>query len=213
MTVLHQVLLRLDQSTFTVNPLKCAWTVQSIDYLGFLLTINGIKPLPQKIEAISRISRPTVPTHVQSFVGLINYYTDMWPRFAHVLAPLSKLCGSKQYFKRTVLHENAFLRAKQLVTEDILLRFPDHSIPFEIFTGASNYQIGATIKQMNLPLAYFSKKLTPTQRRYSTMEQEMLVIVEVLNEYRDCLLGANITIFTDHKNFLSNPTVSSRVFR
>ena len=59
------------------------------------------------------------------------------------------------------IHENAFLRAKQLVAEDILLRFPDHSIHFEIFTDASNYQIGSTVKQKNLPIAYFSKKLTP----------------------------------------------------
>ena len=68
LSILSQVLLRLEQSGFTVNPLKCAWAVQSTDYLGFLLTIDGIKPLPQKIEAISRISRPTAPTHVCSFV-------------------------------------------------------------------------------------------------------------------------------------------------
>ena len=111
------------------------------------------------------------------------------------------------------MHENAFLQAKKLISEDVLLRFPDHSIPFEIFTDASNYQIGATIKQRNLPVAYFSKKLTPTQRRYSTIEQEMLAIVEVLKEYRIFLLGAEITIFTDHKNLLSNATVNNRVFR
>ena len=115
LTVLHQVLLRLEQSGFTVNPLKCAWAVQSTDYLGFLLTTEGIKPLPQKMEAISRIARPTDPTHVCSFVGLINYYKDMWPRRAHVLALLIELCGSKRNFKRTDIHENAFLRAKQLV--------------------------------------------------------------------------------------------------
>ena len=56
LTILHQVLLRLKQSGFTVNPLKCAWAVQSTDYLSFLLTTEGIKPRPQKIEAISRIA-------------------------------------------------------------------------------------------------------------------------------------------------------------
>ena len=88
---------------------------------------------------------------------------DMWSRRAHILAHLIELCGSKINFKWTDTHENAFLRAKQLVAEDVLLRFPDHSIPFEIFTDASNYQIGATIKQKNLPIAYFSKKLAPAQ--------------------------------------------------
>ena len=111
--IVHQVLLRLEESGFIVNPLKCAWAVQSTDYLGFLLTTEGIKPLPTKIEAISRIARPTAPTHVRSFVGIINYYKDMWPRRAHILAPLTELCGSKKNFKWTDVHENAFLQAKK----------------------------------------------------------------------------------------------------
>ena len=60
--------------------------------------------------------------------------------------------------------------------------FPNHELPFAIFTDARNIQISATIKQHNLPIAYFWKKLTPTQRRYSTIEHEMLAIVEVLKE-------------------------------
>ena len=75
LSIVKQVLLRLKEGGFIINPLKCAWTVQSTDYLGFLLTTKCIKPL-QKIEAISRISRLTTPTHVRSFVGLINYYKD-----------------------------------------------------------------------------------------------------------------------------------------
>ena len=211
--ITHQVLLRLEDSGLTINPLKCAWAVKSTDYLGFLLTTYGIKPLLKKIEAICRIARPTIPTHVRSFVGLINYYKDMWPRRAHILAPLTELCGSKHKFKWTDIHENAFNRAKQLIAEDVLLRFPDHTLPFSIYTDASTYQIGATIKQNELPIAYFSKKLTPTQRGYSTIEQEMLAIVEVLKEYCNFLLGSNKIIYTDHKNLLSNATVNNRVFR
>ena len=72
--ITHQVLLRMEESGFTINPLKCAWAVKSTDYLGFLFTTDGIKPLPKKIEAICRIARPTAHTHVRSFVGLINYF-------------------------------------------------------------------------------------------------------------------------------------------
>ena len=94
-----------------------------------------------------------------------------------------------------------------------MLRFPDHSQPLHIYTDASNYQLGATIKQKGLPIVYFSRKLTPTQRRYPTIEQEMLAIVEVLKEYRNFQLGAEITIFTDHKNLLSQASDNSRGFR
>ena len=103
----------------------------------------------------------------------------MWPRRAQILAPLTGHCGAKRKFTWTNKHENAFNLAKKFIAEDILLRFPDHKLPFEIFTDASNIQVGATIKQNNLPIAYFSKKLTPTQMHYSTIEHEMLAIVEV----------------------------------
>ncbi len=213
LNIVSQVLLRLEESGFTVNPIKCAWAVTSTDYLGFLLTPQGLKPMPSKIEAISRVARPTSTKHVRSFVGLINYYKDMWPRRAHILAPLTNLCSSKTKFHWTDVHESSFQQAKRLVAEDVLLRFPDHSKPFDIFTDTSKYQIGETIKQNNLPIAYFSKKLTPTQQRCSTIEQEMLAIVEVLKEYRNFLLGAQITLHTDHKNLLANTTVNDRVLR
>ena len=155
MIVLHQALLRLEGNGFTVNPTKCAWVAQSTKYLGFLLTTDGIKPLPQKIDAISRIARPTAPTHVRSFVGLIYYYRVMWPRRAHILAPLTDLCGPKNKFKWTGVHEQSFILAKKSISEDVLLRFPNHKLPFEIYTDASSFQLGATIKQKNLPIAYF----------------------------------------------------------
>ena len=212
-SVVSQVLHCLEESGFTVNPGECDWAVKSTDYLGFLITTEGIKPLPKKIEATTRVARPDSTTTVRSFVGLVNYYKDMWPRRAHIIAPLTNLCSSKTKFKWNEEHESAFQQMKRLVTEDVLLRFPNHSVPFEIFTDASKVQIGATVKQNKLPIAYFSKKLSPMQRRYSTIEQEMLAIVEVLKEYRIFLLGADITIYTDHKNLLATSTVNDRVFR
>ena len=78
-------------------------------------------------------------------------------------------------------------------------QFSDHSKSFQIYTDASNHYIGTTIKQDQLTIAYFFRKMSPTQQRYPTIEQEMLAIVEVLKEYRNLLLGATIEIFTDHK--------------
>ena len=83
-------------------------------------------------------------------------------RSAHILAPLTELCGAKRKFTWTDIHENAFNLAKKLIAEDVLLRFPNHELQFEIYTDGSNFQIGATIKQKNRPIAYHAKKLTPT---------------------------------------------------
>ena len=209
----ERVATKLQQEGFTVNPLKCEWGVKETEYLGFILTTEGIKPIPKKVEAIQRMERPKNTKQVRSFVGLVNYYRDMWPRRAHILNPLTQLCSSKVKYHWGQPQEEAFQSIKSLVSKDVLLRFPKHDEIFHIYTDASNYQLGAIITQNNLPVAFFSKKLTPTQRRYSTIEQEMLAIVSTLKEYRNFLLGAEIVIYTDHKNLLSDNTINNRVFR
>ena len=210
---LHQVLLRLERHGFIVNPLKCEWAAQSTEYLGFLLTPQGIKPLPHTVQAITSIARSSSTKQVHFFVGLVNYYKDMWPKRANHLTPLTEICSARRKFVWSDSQENAFQTIKRLVSEDVMLRFTDHSKPFEIYTDASNFQLGAAIKQNNLQIAYFSKKMTPTQRRYSTIEQEILAIVQVLKEYKNFLLGAQITIYTNHKNLLANSSTNNRVFR
>ena len=137
----------------------------------------------------------------------------MWPKRAHFLAPLIDMCSTKRKFFWNGTHEHSFQQIKRLVAEDVMLRFLDHNQSFSIYTDVSNNQIGATIKQKILPIAYFSRKLSPTQRRYPTIEQEMLAIVKVLKDYRNFLLGSKITIFTDHKNLLSQASDNNRVLR
>ena len=77
--------------------------------------------------------------------------------------------------------------------------FPDFSQPFEIHTDASALQLGAVVAQNKKPIAFFSRKLNPAQRRYTTTERELLAIVETLKEFRTILLGHKIRVFTDHK--------------
>ena len=74
---LQEVLLRLERNGFTVNPLKGDWATKSTEYLGFLLSPEGIKSMPYKITTITNISGPTSTKHVCVFVGLVNYYKDM----------------------------------------------------------------------------------------------------------------------------------------
>ena len=95
----------------------------------------------------------------------------------------------------------------------MILQFSDHSKPFQIYMDARSYQICATIKQDQLPIVYFSRKMTPTQRRYPTIEQKILAMVEIMKEYRNFLLGATIEIFTDCKNLLANSSTNNCVFR
>ncbi len=82
----------------------------------------------------------------------------------------------------------------------MLLAYPDFNAPFHIHTDASKKQIGAVISQNNKPIAFYSIKMNSAQRNYTTTEKELLSIVATLKEFRNILLGHQITVYTDHKN-------------
>jgi hypothetical protein len=84
----------------------------------------------------------------------------------------------------------------------VVLTYPDYSKVFEIYTDASSKQLGAAITQDNMPIAFFSWKLSIAQRKYSVTKIELLAIVKTLKECKGILWGQSTKVFTDHKNFM-----------
>ncbi len=97
----------------------------------------------------------------------------------------------------------------------MVLAYPDYSKVFEIYTDASSKQLGAVITQGNRPIAFFSRKLSNTQRKYSITKIELLAIVETLKEFKGMLWGQNIKVFTDHANLMRDALglTSDRVYQ
>ena len=91
------------------------------EYISFWVINNGVRPLFSKVEAIKSIDVPTKVLEVRRFVGLVNYYRDMWHKRAHTLAPLTKLCSTKVKFKWADLENNAFVAMKNILGHDFLL--------------------------------------------------------------------------------------------
>ena len=103
---------------------------------------------------------------------------------------------------------------KALITHDVKIRYPDHNLPYHIYTDASDFQMGSVIMQEGVLVAYFSKKLNAAQRNYSTIEKEILSILETLKEYRTMLFGCReLHIYTDHKNLTFNKLISQKIMR
>ena len=136
------------------------------------------------------------------FLGMVQYYCDLWPRSSEICAPLTELTGGskKGSVEWNDRCETAFISMKRLITKETLLAYPNFNKKFTIHTDASDFQLGAVIMQEGKPLAFFSRKLTSAQRNYTTTEKELLSIVETLEELRNILLGYEIEVFTDHKN-------------
>jgi Reverse transcriptase (RNA-dependent DNA polymerase)/RNase H-like domain found in reverse transcriptase len=144
MRVLDLVCKRLESKAFSVNPLKCEFGVKESDFLGHWLTPCGVKPLRKKIQGILDMEEPTNMGHLWSFLGMVTYYRDMWPHRSHILAPLTELIRTKT-FKWDESQRKAFKEMKALIAKDMLLAYPNHSLPFKIETDASDYQLGGRL--------------------------------------------------------------------
>ena len=203
----------LQKAGFKINAEKSFFAKGELDYLGFKITREGIMPLPDKVEAIKNIAVPQTKKQLRSFIGLINYYRDMWKHRSDILTPLSSMTSKQAKWNWDRKCQEAFDSIKKIVSRETLLSYPNFSKTFEIHTDASKLQLGAVISQEGKPIAFYSRKLNPAQVNYTTTERELLSIVETLKEFRNILLGQSIKVYTDHKNLTYKTFNTERVMR
>ncbi len=200
---LEEVLRCLHDAGLKVNAEKLTFCALEIEYLGFILTRNGIKPQSNKVQAILAIQLPTNVKQLRHFLGMVQYFRDLWARRSKMLAPLTSLVGECGQTKVTrakgtkrvpwhwdKVHQRVFNHVKAAITRGVVLAYPDFSKIFETYTIALSKQLGAVITQENRPIAFFSWKLFTMQRKYSVGKIELLAIVETLKEFKGCY-GAN----------------------
>eukprot|EP00804_Cyclotella_cryptica_P004159 CCRYP_014542-RA/>CCRYP_014542-RA protein AED:0.43 eAED:0.43 QI:0/-1/0/1/-1/1/1/0/142 len=135
---------------------------------------------------------------------MVQYYRDILAQCSEILAPLTNLVGECGHTKVTKanktnkkpwhwdsIHQQAFNSVKATIARDVTA-YPDYSQGFEIYTDSSKF-LGAVITQNNRRLAFFSRKLSQAQQKYSVTKQELLAIVETLKEFKGMLWGQQIT--------------------
>ena len=210
---LRTVFERLQKAGLKVNAKKSFFAREELEYLGYWITREGIQPVSAKVNAIANIAAPKNKKELRRFIGIVNYYCDMWIRRSHVLAPLAQLTSKTTKWKWGPEQQKSFEDMKKIISKETLLAYPDFNEEFVIHTDASHTQLGAVIAQRGKPIAFYSRKLKPEQTRYTTTERELLSIVETLKEFRNILLGQKIVVYTDHKNLTCKNFNTERVMR
>ncbi len=135
---LRQVLTRLQDMGLKVNVQKSKFCATETEYLGYVLTTDDIKPQQKKVQAILAITPPTGVKDLHRFLGMVQYYRDLWVKRSNMLAPLTSLEGECSHTKVTralktrkvpwhwdAVHQNAFDDVKAVIAKDVALAYPD----------------------------------------------------------------------------------------
>lgn len=178
---------------------KSEFLCKQVAFLGHIITPEGIKPNPSKVEAVQKFPIPKTVKEIKRFLGLIGYYRKFIANFAKLTSPLSKCLrkGEKINIENPDYIE-AFNICKELLQNAPVLIYPDFNKTFTLTTDASNVSIGSVLSQNNRPIAYYSRTLNSAERNYSTIEKEMLSIHDSCRHYRPYVYGRRFIIETDH---------------
>jgi len=199
---LRIVLDRLRDVGLKAKPSKCELFKPEIKFLGHMVSVDGIDPLPDKLEAIRNWSVPHCLRDVRAFFGLASYYRRVVKGFATIAEPLTRLTRKMARFEWTEEAQQAFKALKKALVEATSLAFPLRQEPCILDTDASDVALGAVLSQkidgVEQPIAFFSRVMNSTQRNYCTTRRELLAVISALQHFRHYLLGNKVILRTDH---------------
>lgn len=205
---LKTVFERLEKYGITINISKSEFGKNELEFLGYQVSAEGIKPLSNKVKVIAEFPKPRNVQELRRFLGMINFYRSHLPNATTYLEKLNKYLHNSKKNDKTEIKwcdesNNAFEECKRQLANAAMLSHPLPDSPLVLMTDASNSSVGAVLQQKVgdnfLPLGYFSKSLTLAQKKYSTYDRELLGIFLAVKHFRRLIEGRQFTIFTDHK--------------
>jgi hypothetical protein len=194
---LRVVLNTLRQHRLFVKRSKCSFGVDSVAYLGHVISAAGVAMDPAKVQAIHDWPQPRSARAVRGFLGLAGYYRKFVHNYGAIAAPLTALL-KKEGFVWSDEASAAFSALKRAVTTAPVLTLPDFTKPFIVECDASTYGFGAVLIQEAHPLAFFSRPVAPRHRSLAAYERELIGLVLAVRHWRPYLWGRRFVVKTDH---------------
>jgi hypothetical protein len=194
---LREVLQVLMQHNLFAKLSKCQFAKTEIEYFGHLVSQQGVRANPSKLEAMVTCTPPRSVKSLWGFLGLTGYYRKLIRNYGLIAAPLIALLKN-QAFLWTPAATQAFEALKQAITSPPILRLPDFTQPFIIECDASGTGLDAVLMQEKLLIAFLSKALKGRELVLSTYENELLSLVTVVHKWRPYLLGHSFVVRIDH---------------
>lgn len=207
---LGEVLRRLNKAGLRLHKDKCVFFKESVTYLGYVISKEGLKTCPNKVQAILCAPEPTNVTQVKRFLGVVNYYRNFIPNASSVLGPVHELLRKDVAWKWGEPQKRSLEAVRrELASERVLAHFePDAQLVLAVDAGPAG--LGAVLAQRGddgreRPLAYASRSLTASERNYSQIQKEATAIIFGVKHFHQYLYGRSepFILKTDHRPLVS----------
>jgi hypothetical protein len=197
---LGQVFELLDQQQLHLKQSKCLFAQKKLEFLGHVVSAQGISTDPRKVEVIQNWPIPRCVKDVRSFLGMAGYYRKFVAQFGIISKPLTALLKKDNLFVWTDQTNQSFMALKEALARAPVLALPNFTKTFTVETDASGGGIGAVLQQDGHPIAYISRALGPKNLGLSTYEKECLAILFAVEQWRPYLQQGEFIIKTDQQS-------------
>ncbi|XP_032218641.2 uncharacterized protein K02A2.6-like [Nematostella vectensis] len=196
---LRALLQRCREKGVKLNREKLKLRCSEVDFMVHVISSDGLKPDPAKLQGIKEMPPPTCKQNVKRLLGMVNYLQRFAPNLSEVTTPLRDLPKEDNSFQWDSVQERSFEEVKKRISETPVLKFFDPTDSVELQCDAYDRGLGACLMQHGQPVAYASRSMTETETHYAQIEKEMLAIVFGVERFEQCVYGRQVKIQSDHK--------------